>query len=452
MPKTVGPSKRETATSPIESSSPSRRLYWVVCIGLVALMAWPLVTTPYPPLLDYPNHLARTYILFHIRDVQSFSDTYQAVWLPYPNLAIDLCMLGLQRLLEVWSASRVFLVLLPLLFLLGAHCLARAIHGTHSWMVALASYFFFNTLFFYGFVNYVFGVAVYFFAFAAWIGSLRRRSLLWLVLSTVLALAAYLAHEAAFIFLGLSIVTWLVVEGRFSRATLVWALVPLTPPLVLKLVGGVPRASGIRWGSLDNKIKGVAGAISTYNPSLDVLLAALFFGGVGWAWWKSGRGCHRATFAVAGALAVMFVAFPSEVAGTWSGDRRFLIPAAVLTLLALHVDPRTHGVRLGLTIALLVAVVRMITVAAQWPAFGVELERRVAVLKTTRLVLRCTGSHWSILRTRRSGCGNYTWSMSTNTQRSSGMHMSAGFSPSRMPSRSVRLGNRWHGFPGSLFH
>jgi hypothetical protein len=51
---------------------------------LVALTLSPLLFTSVPPLVDYPDHLARMWILVH------GSENYQANWHLLPALAMDL--------------------------------------------------------------------------------------------------------------------------------------------------------------------------------------------------------------------------------------------------------------------------------------------------------------------------------------------------------------------------
>jgi hypothetical protein len=133
------------------------RGYWIVFSTVSALLVLPVLVVRYPPMHDYPNHLARVFILAHLRDVPA----YEARWKPYPNLAMDAIVVPLQRDLDVDTASRIFLVSIPLLFLFGVHRLGRVLHGRPAPAAPLAAYVFFHTLYFYGFLNYVFGVGLF---------------------------------------------------------------------------------------------------------------------------------------------------------------------------------------------------------------------------------------------------------------------------------------------------
>ena len=58
-------------------------------------------------MVDYPNHLARMYLLSRtgVADANPF---YQIAWAAYPNLAMDLIVPPLGRLLGVETATRFF--------------------------------------------------------------------------------------------------------------------------------------------------------------------------------------------------------------------------------------------------------------------------------------------------------------------------------------------------------
>ena len=49
----------------------------------------PVLLTPIPAMVDYPNHLARMYVLVR-EGTASENPHYQVVWALYPNLAMDL--------------------------------------------------------------------------------------------------------------------------------------------------------------------------------------------------------------------------------------------------------------------------------------------------------------------------------------------------------------------------
>ena len=66
-----------------------RRAGLIVSIGILLLL--PVWIVRYPPLVDYPNHLARYFILAHLKDPNlHLAELYESKWGPYPYVALDL--------------------------------------------------------------------------------------------------------------------------------------------------------------------------------------------------------------------------------------------------------------------------------------------------------------------------------------------------------------------------
>jgi hypothetical protein len=81
---------------------------WMLLIP-AALLA-PIWTVRYPPVVDYPNHLASVFVLAHLKDPSfHFSGFYAADWNPSPYLAMDVILVGLQRFMPIEIAGRVLL-------------------------------------------------------------------------------------------------------------------------------------------------------------------------------------------------------------------------------------------------------------------------------------------------------------------------------------------------------
>src|ERR1700709_1843919 len=61
----------------------------VVFAALAAASLLPVLLTPIPAMVDYPNHLARMYILSR-NGMPDANPYYEVAWALYPNLAMDL--------------------------------------------------------------------------------------------------------------------------------------------------------------------------------------------------------------------------------------------------------------------------------------------------------------------------------------------------------------------------
>src|ERR1035438_6402670 len=84
----------------------------IAVLILAALLLIPIWSTAFPPLLDYPNHLARSFVLAHLHDPAfTFSRFYRADWGLYPYLGMDALLAVLGRLFPIEMAGRIFLSL-----------------------------------------------------------------------------------------------------------------------------------------------------------------------------------------------------------------------------------------------------------------------------------------------------------------------------------------------------
>ena len=92
----------QTCALPICSTVEKIGTAWAL---LLALAAVPIFSTVLPPLADYPNHLARFYLL-----AQGGNDYYAVRWAPLPNLAGDVIVPALAQAMPLGLAAKLFLV------------------------------------------------------------------------------------------------------------------------------------------------------------------------------------------------------------------------------------------------------------------------------------------------------------------------------------------------------
>ena len=82
-----------------------------------------------PPLLDYPNHLARAVVLAAGASDPILSRMYAPHWAIIPNLGTDLVLPPLLHLLPVHLAGRIVVGIAILLPVLGTLAYSRAVFG-----------------------------------------------------------------------------------------------------------------------------------------------------------------------------------------------------------------------------------------------------------------------------------------------------------------------------------
>src|SRR5438309_2632898 len=99
------------------------RLYWQLFVAASVLACLPVWLVEYPPLVDYPNHLARLYILYHYDEVPVFQERYDRAFVLLPDLAMEAFVLPLQVIVPVEIAGKIFLTVVLLWVFLGFHLL-----------------------------------------------------------------------------------------------------------------------------------------------------------------------------------------------------------------------------------------------------------------------------------------------------------------------------------------
>ena len=74
--------------------------------ALIAVLLFPLVLVDVPPLLDYPNHLARAFVLASLPEDAALGRFFAPHWTVIPNLAVDLLAPPLIHVLPVHVVGR----------------------------------------------------------------------------------------------------------------------------------------------------------------------------------------------------------------------------------------------------------------------------------------------------------------------------------------------------------
>jgi hypothetical protein len=186
---------------PVRAVTPP--FWWLALTALIAVLLTPLFLTEIPPLLDYPNHLARMFILTHLAGDADLARMYGTNWRIVPNIGIDLAMPALMHVLPLTVAGKVFVALALILPLAGVVALHRAVFRTVSYWPLAAGLVAYNRLFFSGFLNFLIGVGLALLAAALW-QSLRDRSAAIRVgTGVVAATVIFFCHLIAVAFYGL---------------------------------------------------------------------------------------------------------------------------------------------------------------------------------------------------------------------------------------------------------
>ena len=370
-----------------------------------AALSLPVLVAAIPPLLDYPNHLTRLWLIAGGAERPPVSMMYEVSWSSaHTNVGIDYLGALLSRFVPVLQLGSFFVLLAIVLPPLGALCLHRAIFsGMHWWQIGFLV-FAFNSTLLAGLLNFQIGVGLALLAAALEPRLARsspvRRSSARLVMAVLLltvhlfALLYYCALLAAIAFgrhfSGLA--TWRGLADRGGAILAAAGIAAIPAVIFVVLAPSLPgahvdaAANAPVWDfSFWNKKNILLGPIATYVLAFDLACAAVVAAAIVWALAVRRLEAHAGLLLAAGALWVLAILAPTAIAGTWWIDNRIPI-MAVLALLA-GLRPALDLSVLGrLTMATLLAAV--VATRSGWVAHvWYERQADVAALQRAAQVI-----------------------------------------------------------------
>ena len=281
----------------------------VFLLAAAVLLLLPVWSVAFPPLLDYPNHLARAFVLLHLHDAHySFSQWYRADWGLYPYLGMDASLAVLGRIFPIEIAGRVFLSLCVLLLPASAWFFLRQAHPGEDWSACWALLIAWNVFFLEGFLNFDISLAFVLIALGLWLRWLRAPGVLRWLAALPAFVCLYFAHLIGFALAGLIVTAYALLSRRSLRALLLsWLLfVPGAVAYLHSSRVGLGKQAVIYQG-WDDKLAALGKFMHGYSPALDtitvVALAAFFL----LAWIRNPA--FRWDWPWFGVAAVLFAAF-----------------------------------------------------------------------------------------------------------------------------------------------
>jgi hypothetical protein len=274
----------QTNSSPT-SVLQSKNLLMVVFIVFALLAILPLWIVKYPPLIDYPNHLARAFILHHLHDPHyRFGQFYAPDWGPNPYYLADSLVQVFQEFVGIYTAGRLLLTLCILgLPLSVAFFLHRANPGSEYlalWAFAVT----YNPNFLMGFMSFELSIALCFIVVGVWLDYMRTgREKYWL-LTLILATLLFLTHLGGFAIAGVALLVYTVLTSGFGRR-LVRAGLVLVPGAAFflhdQVHGWAGRGLDYNKWSIYLKLKGMAVPFKEYSRLVEYFTIAAVFVTIG---------------------------------------------------------------------------------------------------------------------------------------------------------------------------
>jgi hypothetical protein len=376
---------------------------WLLTALLVCGLLLPLALVPIPPILDYPNHLARMFVLAYGPHDPFFSQVYFQHWAIIPNIGIDMIMPHMLAVMPVYTSGRVMLGVTLLLPVLGTVAYSRTVLRVRSLWPLASGLVAYNSLFLMGFMNFLLAVGAALLTAACWIRWRDRRPVAAVAAVSVLTLVIFFAHFFGLLFLGLLIcsheltVLWTrrqtgsltirFVARRLAGCAAVFAL-----PILLYLASPLARAGDQPiWGTPAEKLYTLFDPILTYFGRAEVAIAV--FVGLVIAVCVSRRRAIVAPQAVLAAviLLLLYPFVPTDMAGASYVDSRLPVMMAFLVFAGFAPRALPRRTALVLTVSFgVIFLLRTALLASVW--FGqnqdvADLRRVIAQVAPASRVL-----------------------------------------------------------------
>ena len=362
-----------------------------VLTGLMLLVASiPIWTNPVPPLSDYINHLARMKVISAIGSDPNLARFYEIDWQVIPNLMMDLVVPVIARVVTVYHAGQIFLVMMFGLIVTGTLAFNRALFGRWSVFPLLAFPLLYNHVFLVGLTNYIFGIGVALWALACWVYLRERHWLLRLGVSQAFVLLLFFCHLSA---LGVYGVGLLAIElyRLWTRRSEPWTGrlvdfvatgIPFLPALPLLLLSPTMRLAGENYWERLGKIDGLIYAIEVYSDISAFALLAIVIAGAVWAVRRNLLNLHPLFWVMLTVTGAVYLAMPRVAFETYMADQRLPIAFVFMLIACADLDLRHRVVRHGF-LALLVTtlLVRVIEVDVSWAGLSTSTSEFRASVK-----------------------------------------------------------------------
>jgi hypothetical protein len=375
---------------PFSRASNALRKSEVVAAYLIlgALTLSPLLWAAVPPLIDYPDHLARMWVLLHAQDIPALASNYVVDWRLLPNLAMDLVVPALAQFMPLEYAGRLFIALTLLGLVLGTVALHKALHGRVGLWPLASLLFVYNSVLYWGFVNFLFTLGLALLTFSAWVASAYWGPMRRVIVFSLAASLLLVFHLFGFGIYGLLVASYefgqqpderrWTAEGIRTVSTRLLQFIPAA--LLWSMTLGKGGPSYTEYG-LEYKTMALI-APTTFGWSPVLLDWAVLFVVIYFLLYARGSAVFRLAPAMRWPLIAMVVAavlMPDWLSGSWAADLRLPVALAFVVTASLRFDG-TRRVAIGCfaVIALVLLGTRVWAVSTSWR----DADRRFAEFRT----------------------------------------------------------------------
>lgn len=185
-----------------------KRLLFGFYALLAAAILWPVWSVKIPALVDYPNHLARLYVLAEIEHNPLLQRHYRAHWSINPYLLPDLIFSQLAKVLDIYPVGKIYISTVLVVQMAGILALRKALMGRVDAWACVAFVVLYNVTFQFGFLNFNLAVGFSLLALAGWMETESWRKGPRIVLFAAVGLVLFLTHGFVFALFGLMLAAY----------------------------------------------------------------------------------------------------------------------------------------------------------------------------------------------------------------------------------------------------
>jgi hypothetical protein len=312
-------------------------VWWIAMALLFAALAVPLLAAQVPPLTDYPNHLARCYILAFADSDPVLGRIFSTHWQIIPNIAMDLILPPLMHVFSPFTAGRVALSLCLFVPVSGAIALSCAYFRRRSLWQLTPGFAAFNSLFLMGFMNFEIAIGIAMWGAAAWIRYREQSPWSAIAVGLVVAPLVFFFHLMGFFFYALLVGCYelfAILDGGLrerggsinavKRASL--AAIPFLAPACLYLSSSLNKLSSAPiWGSRSTRAWSLLIPFLDYSLTFDLLVIAPVIGFLAWCVITSKVEVSRPGLLAASILALGFLVLPVSIKTVWWVNTRMIV-------------------------------------------------------------------------------------------------------------------------------
>jgi hypothetical protein len=355
-----------------------RPAYFILAAALFLGSILPIILAEFPPLLDYPNHIARLDILLRSPHDEFYQTYYEFDTFLIPNIGFEILSYPIAMAFGADLGGRIVLCLLVLLFTSSVLLLNYAIYKEFLFFPLSIFIFVYNKAFLFGFMSYLTGLSFGIFLLAGWILTERYgNNPLRIGAFVVLALLVYFSHLHAFlsvcIFIGLYEITRFVQmasNGTGQLRDLVIRSIPFLIPLIVFVASSTLENQGaaFAWGSLQEKVRsGVSAVFRSYNLAFDLFLAASFTGLYLFSLYRRHLKIDFRISIILAFSCIVFLLMPSVALSSSGADWRFALFILCIAVGGARLaDERSVFSKSFLAFLAAVFVIRMVLVQMYW--------------------------------------------------------------------------------------